>query len=111
MSETMEIGGFAVSLEGDEAVCRLLLRDDLGVEPPADQEEQLSQAMAPGGSLAGKLLVISLEGIPAVSSRQLGSMLSLYRAAGLDAKIAVRGIRPNVRELFKMTKMDQFFGY
>ncbi len=111
MSEVLDIAGFTVALEGDQAVYSFAGVEELGVEPPPNQEVQLREAMQPGGSLAGKRMVISLEGMPALSSRQLGSLLAIYRAVGSKDKIAVRGIRPNVRTLFDMTKMDQFFEY
>ena len=111
MSESFELAGFTVALEGDQAVCSFASVDELGNEPPLDQEEQIRLALQPGGCLAGKQMVISLEGIPAVSSRQLGSLLAIYRAIGSNDKITVRGVRRNVRELFSMTKMEQFFDY
>ena len=111
MSECFVVAGFKVAVDGEQAVCSLPGVDELGAEPPPNQEQQIRQALQPGGCLAGKQMVISLEGIPAVSSRQLGSLLTVYRAIGSTGKIPVRGVRPNIRELFNMTKMDQFFDY
>ncbi|HUU85308.1 MAG TPA: hypothetical protein VM243_17550 [Phycisphaerae bacterium] len=111
MSEVFELAGFTVALEGDEAVCCFAGVDELGNEPPANQEEQIRQALQPGGSLSGKHMVVSLEGIPAVSSRQLSSLVAVFRAVGSEDRIPVRGVRRNVRRLFDMTKMDQFFEY
>ena len=111
MSELLDIAGFTVTVEGDQAVYSFANVDELGLEPPPNQEGCLREAMQPGGSLAGKRMVISLEGMPALSSRQLGSLLAIYRAVDSKDKIAIRGIRRNVRTLFDMTKMDQFFEY
>ena len=111
MSHEIELAGFAVVLEDQEAVCRFAVVDDPTVNPPPDPEEAFRREMQPGGRLAGKQLVISLEDTPAMSSRQLGSLLAIHRAWGGRGKLTVRGVRPNVRELFDMTKMGQFFEY
>jgi anti-anti-sigma factor len=111
MADELEIAGFRVSLEGEEAVCRFALSEDLGVDPPPNLEENFRSELQPGGRLQGKRLVVSLDTMLAMSSRQLGSLLSIHRATGTGGKLAVRGVRRNVRELFEMTRMDQFFDY
>lgn len=111
MSEPLEIAGFRVSLEGDEAFCRFVGRDEPGADPPPNLEQDFRDALQPGGRLAGKRLVVSLDTTPAMSSRQLGSLLAIHRAAGADQKLVVRGVRRNVRQLFDLTRMDKFFDY
>jgi hypothetical protein len=111
MSEPFEIAGFRVSLEGDEAVCRFASRDEPGADPPPSLEQDFRDELQPGGRLAGKRLVVFLDTMPAMSSRQLGSLLAIHRAAGADQKLVVRGVRRNIRQLFDLTRMDKFFDY
>ena len=111
MGDSFEIGWFRVSLEGEEAVCRFAGRHDFSEEPPSGLPEAFEDELAPGGRLAGYRLVVALDDVPAVSSRQLGALLAVHRAAGGGGKLAIRGVRPNVRSLFDMTKMADFFEY
>jgi len=111
MSERLDICGFVVSLEGDEAVCRFAGPSELGSGVPPTLEEAFRTELQPGGRLAGKSLVVSLSDTPALSSRQLGALLAVHRAAGGEAKLVIRGVRPNVRDLFEMTRMAEFFDY
>ncbi len=100
-----------VLLEGEEAVCRFAGRHDFSEEPPSGLEEAFGAELAPGGRLAGYRLVVALDEVPAVSSRQLGALLAVHRAAGGGGKLSIRGVRPNVRSLFDMTRMTEFFQY
>jgi hypothetical protein len=111
MSESFEVGGFVVSLEGEEAVCRFAAPDDFGGELPSSLDQALEAEFAPGGRLAGKKPVVALYNAPAVSSRQLGAMLALHQAAGGQQRVEVRGARRQVRDFFEMTRMANFFEY
>ncbi len=111
MLEEFELSGFIVTLQEEEAICRFADPEDLGVDPPIDQEEKFHNELEPGGRLAGKRVVIALDTMPAMSSRQLGSLLAIHRASKQPGKLVVRGARRNVRELFAITRMDQFFDY
>jgi len=111
MLNDMQFGGFRVSLEGEEAVCRLAAADDFGAEPPTNLQAEFGRAFQTDGPLAGKRLVVDLDAVRAISSRQLGSLLALHQAAGHKHKLVVRGAGPNIRELFDVTRMDQYFEY
>ena len=111
MSEQFEISGFRVSLEGDEAVCRFGPAGKASADTPPDLEQNFHDELQAGGRLAGKRLVVSLDTLPAMSSRQLGSLLAIHRAACPGEKLVVRGVGRNIRELFEMTRMDAFFDY
>jgi len=111
MSKDLQLSGFRVSLEGEEAVCRLVTTDDFGLEPMANMQAEFGRAFQADGPLAGKRLVVDLDAVRAISSRQLGSLLALHQAAGRKHKLVVRGAGPNIRELFDVTRMDQYFEY
>ncbi len=111
MSDNFEVGGFCVSIEGDEAVCRFVAGEDFGEELPPAMEDEIAAEFKTGGRLAGRRLVVVLDEVAAVSSRQLGALLSLHRGAGGEQRVPIRGVRPNVRGLFEMSRMDKFFDY
>ncbi|MFQ5490392.1 MAG: STAS domain-containing protein [Phycisphaerae bacterium] len=111
MTDSFDIAGFSVSLEGDQATFRLTPRHDFDDEPSADLKQCLTPEFGPGGRLAGKHVVVALEDVPALSSRQLGALMSVQRATGTGKKLTVRGARRNIRELFKLTKMTELFDY
>jgi len=111
MPEELDIAGFRVTIDGDRAVCRFAVLEDMGVDPPPDLEDVFRREVESGGRLAGKRVVFALDNMRAMSSRQLGSLLAIRKALEPEGLVPVRGIQPNVRELFGMTRMDQFFDY
>ena len=80
MADSFEIAGFIVSLEGDEALCRFATQPEFGAEPPSGLEEAFAAEFQPGGRLVGRRLVVVLDDVPAVSSRQLGALLAVRGA-------------------------------
>lgn len=111
MADSFEIASLTVSLDGDQAIVRFGSEDDLCDMHTTDLEQRLTAELQEGGRLAGKRLVVALEDMPALSSRQLGTLMSIQRASGTGGKLTVRGARRNVRELFALTKMGEFFDY
>ncbi len=111
VSGQFEIAGFGVTVEGHEAVCRFLDREESWTEIPPGLEEVFRAEFGPGGRFRHCRPVVALDNAPALSSRQLGALLAVHRAVGGGAKLEVRGVRPNVRQLFKLAGMAEFFDY
>ena len=105
MSDTYEIAEFYVTVEGDCATCRF------GDDTPHDSEACFLAELAHGRPLQGKRVVLDLSNKAALSSRQVGALLAIHRATGSQDKLQIKGVRPNVRNLFDLTKLDRFFAY
>ena len=113
MSETIEIPPFVVTI-GESDVSFRFDRESLeqGVEYPPDLEGLIGDMVeAHLNLLANRQLIIDLEDLPAISSKQLGAMLAICKACGQDRKIRVLNVRPHVRELLHITKLGGFFEY
>ncbi|MCP4246633.1 MAG: STAS domain-containing protein [bacterium] len=111
MADTLQLAGFQVVVEGDEAVCRFAAGQAPALEVLPNPEEAFAKEFQPGGRLTGKRLVVALDDVPAISSSQLGSLLAIQKATGREDKTTVRGAGPNIRELFDITRMDRYFDY
>ncbi len=74
----------------------------------AELAERLS-ALTPVGGPPPRV-VLDLEGLPALSSRQLGVLISLHKAVRSRSKrLPVVGTSAGVRHLFAVTRTGQFF--
>lgn len=111
MSETYEIAEFYVTVEGDCAVCRFGEQEDFGDGTPQDAEGCFRAELADGRPLQGKRIVLDLSNKVGLSSRQVGALLAVHRATESQDKMKIEGVRPNVRSLFDLTKLDRFFAY
>lgn len=61
------------------------------------------------GLLDHRDVIIDLENLPAISSKQLGAMLAVKQACGEGRRVQVINLRPNVRELLSVTRLGDFF--
>lgn len=80
-------------------------------ELPNDFQQSFAERLASVIGTQGPVEVyLDLQQIPAISSRQLGLMLSLKKALkGRCELVKVRGVRENVRRLLEITHTLQFF--
>ena len=111
MSEAMEVPPFNVRLSESDVTFRFMpasLEHDF--EYPPNLEGMIGGAVEKRPELLeSRQVVIDLEGLPAISSKQLGAMLAVRTACGLDRRIRIINLRPNVRELLHITKLGDFF--
>jgi anti-anti-sigma factor len=111
MPETLDLGPLQMSRQGQRCYFTLSVPDDIGLELPPDLEAQLAarlaRAVPPGPGLA---VVLDLQDVPAISSRQLGVMLALHKClSACSARLPVTHASERVRRLLAVTKTDQFF--
>ncbi len=97
--------------EGDLLRFSLLRQDDILPELPPDYElelaEQLADLLAEGPTLSAE---IDLRDVPAISSRELGSIIALQRVLRpAVGPVRVVGVSSGVRHLLKLTRTDQLF--
>ena len=111
MAETLDLGPLTMTCEGD--TCRFTLTAPeqmmLDVPPQYDRRlsEQLADVFAAGSESA---IVMDLQGLPAISSRQLGVMLALQKAQRVRGdRLTVAGASRSVQHLLKVTRTEQFF--
>lgn len=111
MAEISDLGPFRIEPAG--ARWRLTLKPilDLAEETPRDFHVTLRARLdAVLGDSAPIDIFLDLQEVPAISSRQLGLMLSLKKAlAGRCDKVRVTGVRENVMRLLGITHTLQFF--
>jgi hypothetical protein len=97
---------------GDDVLTFRFAREALehGYEYPPNLEALIVNELAENCELAApKQVHIDLEDLPAISSKQLGAMLAVRKACCADRKVRVVHLRPNVRELLQITKLNDFF--
>ncbi|GJM25342.1 MAG: hypothetical protein DHS20C16_17570 [Phycisphaerae bacterium] len=83
-----------------------------GFEYPANLESLLCDLVKQNAELfTNREVVIDLEELPAISSKQLGAMLAVRKACAGDCKVSVMHLRPNVAELLRVTKLEDFFDW
>lgn len=108
----MEMGPFEVRREPARLIFTLAPADELtlaaaGADPTfADRLLRLHDDARPAEVL------IDLENIPAISSRQLNSMLALHRALRpRHPKLHIANVSPTVRRLLEVSRTAQFFEF
>jgi hypothetical protein len=113
MTESIEVPPFNVDLSEKDVTFRFMPASlEHGFEYPPNLEGMIAGAIEKRPQmLANRQIVIDLDGLPAISSKQLGAMLAVRTACGLDRKIRVVNLRPNVRELLHVTKLGDFFDW
>ena len=113
MSESPDLG--PLNLLHDGSVWRFTLGQpsDVTLEVPPDYDQRLTEAL---GSVIDandtSPAVIDLEGVPAISSRQLGLMLALRRTLYRRGEaLRIIGLSDGVRRLLELTRTEQFFQF
>ena len=83
-----------------------------GYEYPATLETLLRQLVGEHAEMFGdREVLIDLENLPAISSKQLGAMLAVRKTCAPNQKVRVMNLRPNVSELLRVTKLEDFFDW
>jgi len=105
------LGPLSVTRVGQEWRFRLCSPGEMLLELPQDYEHQLAEGLRPLLSSGDKPpVVLDLQGLPALSSRQLGLMLVLHKALrSRYERLPVSGVSPGVRHLLELTRTAQFF--
>jgi hypothetical protein len=113
MSTQIELPPFIADCGDREVVFRFDLASfEEGYEFPPNLEELIRGAVQTHPEcFAGRPVIIDLEHLPAISSKQLGAMLAVRKAACPTQKVPLRHLRPNVRELLHVTKLGDFFAW
>ncbi len=111
MATMPDLSPIAWHQEGGRLVFVLQSQDEILPQLANDFEHVLSERLA--GLLAADTPLearIDLQNLPAINSRQLGSLIALSKVLRprLGA-VALVGISPTVRHLLKLTKTDQLF--
>lgn len=113
MPATIEVTPFLVDVTPEAATFRFdpeALED--GFEYPPNLESMIAGALeSRADQFTGRAVVIDLQHLPAISSKQLGAMLAVRQACCATGKVRVINLRPNVRELLHITKLGDFFDW
>jgi ABC-type transporter Mla MlaB component len=106
-----DLGPLSLTQEGENWRFTLSAPSEVMLELPPDYERYLVKRLEPllGGG-AKPAIEMDLQGLPAISSRQLGLMLALQKAlADHCERIRITGLSPKVRHLLELTRTAQFF--
>jgi anti-anti-sigma factor len=80
------------------------------LEIPVSLEQELSEYVdTHRGDVEQKRLIIDLQELPAVSSRQLGTMLTIRKICDPIGEVELAGVSEGVRYLLHLTKMSKYF--
>ena len=111
MPDTLEVPPFLIGFDASAVVFRFDPDGlELGDEYPPNLEALIADVVAQHAEeFATREVVIDLEPLPAISSKQLGAMLAVRRGCRQDSKVRLRNPRSNVRELLIITKLGDFF--
>ena len=110
MPVSRTIGPLTATLERDELVFRFHDPLTMALEVPATLEYDLNQFIEEHKeSLSGCQLLVDLQGVTGINSRQLGVMLALRQVLAAQGSLALRGLSQGVKRLLAMTRMEHFF--
>lgn len=109
MAETVDLGPLTMAVGDDTAVVRLSDPQAIVLEISEQYEEELQRALKQVLD-SGRAVVLDLEDLPALSSRQLGLMLTLQKVVTpRQGKLPVWHVSPGVQRVLKMTRTGHFF--
>jgi len=110
VTEMSDIGPIRVEMHPAEVRFRFANPRTMTLEVPISLEEELARHLeAHEAAIAGKRLVIDLEDLPAVSSRQLGIMLTIRKTCQPYGTTDLASVSDGVRYLLNLTRMAQYF--
>lgn len=108
--ETTTIGPITVETGPAAVRFRFTHPDMMTLEIPVSLEGELSAFLDQRlQDVRGKRFVIDLENLPAVSSRQLGMMLTIRKLCEPIGSLELESVSEPVRYLLKMTRMSGYF--
>ena len=110
MSNSLTVAPIRLDLE-DDAVRINIVNPETGVlEVPPAFEEQLRQAVeGHGEQLKDKALLLELGNMPAMSSRQLGMILTIREVMLPFGRLQLQNVSTSVKQLIHITGTDRLF--
>lgn len=102
-----------LSVEADDREVRFRFAEPRTspMEVPGSLEKEITEHLATNvPDLASKRFVVDLDNLPAVSSRQLGILLTIRKACQPYGNVELRSVSDSVRYLMHMTRMAGYFG-
>jgi anti-anti-sigma factor len=110
-SELPSLGPLTMSLAEDGLRFTLTAPREMTLELPPDYEQFLAEKLEPFLAADPKpQVVMDLQGLLAISSRQLGLLLALHKTlADRYKRLTVTGVSDPVRHLLELTRTAQFF--
>ena len=111
MAETADLGPLTLMHEGLDYRFVLSAPEQISLEIPPQYDSHIAGRL-------GEILpsdteiscVMDLQGLPAISSRQLGLMLALHKALrGRVPRLPLTGVSRGVERLLDLTRTAQFF--
>ncbi len=110
MMASTEIGPIRVEADASEVRFRFVNPHIMTLEIPVSLEEELSTYLQLNqASVTGKRLVIDLVDLAAVSSRQLGMMLTIRKICQPFGPVELEAVSDGVRYLLNLTRMAKYF--
>lgn len=111
MSQQRQLGPITLRFVGDKWRIILPTSDELEPDMPPDLEQTLSSGFAQFfAKNSDARVLIDLNGVPAISSHQLGLMLAVQKTVRAQlGKVPIIGVSDNVKRLLDVTNTAQFF--
>lgn len=97
---------FQIATERNGDTINVYLHGDLDINSSPVMKTSVLEALESGPCD----ILFDLEDLQYMDSTGLGALISIYKAAQEnDNVVSVRGARPNVKKLFKITELYQLF--
>lgn len=109
MPDQLELGPLRFEQAASEITVAFVDPDAPALDIPGDYEQTLRDHLGPFLA-AQQPFILDLGELPAVSSRQLGLMLTLHKVIQPQYhRLQLRGTTPGVRHVLELTRTRQFF--
>lgn len=110
MAKKIEVGPLQIRIEADDIWFAFTDSGSLMLEIPPTFEEQLRDAAEDNkSSFTGKSVHLDLASLPAISSRQLGMILTVRDVMKPFGALQLHNVSGSVKHLLRMTGTDRFF--
>lgn len=110
MSRSIDVSPLMIEIGEQELWFRFTDPDAIMLEVPPEFEEQLRQAVEENRQqFEGKTLHLELENLTAISSRQLGMILTLREVMKPFGQLQLHNTSESVKRLLQLTGTDRFF--
>jgi anti-anti-sigma regulatory factor len=107
---TDDIGPVRIEIDASQVSFAFADPKAMTLEVPISLEEEITDYLAAHmADVTDKQYVIDLQNLPAVSSRQLGIMLTIRKICEPLGPVRVEGVSQGVRYLLDLTRMSQYF--
>ncbi len=109
--DSAEVGPLRIGIDDATVQFRFVDPDQLKLEVPRSLEQELRACLEQhADEISGKRFVIDLQDRPAVSSRQLGTMLTIRKTCEPFGTVELSGVSDNVSYLLRLTRIAGYFG-